>query len=314
MAISKEDIKRVVEDLERKTVCLYRVSTDKQGTEDDTPTQRNECREYAKNMGFEIVEELVTKISGFKVPLEEREDLNKVKELVRDGKVNTVLVYHSDRLARQTEAVALLDNLSKLGIQVYSTKEGLLNGKEHIDGLLSFIRFWQSSGESKKTSFRVKDAIKTLNEQGYYTSGVLPFGYMLEDTKEKRNAKSNKTIQKIVQNPQESKIVKLIFNLALTKGYGATKITKYLNEHGYKTRSGKAWRHNRISSMLRNTVYMGFKRYNTLEEDVTKEHKHLYKKPNEMNVQPYNKDLDIVGEDIFNQVQHFKKSNNFCQQ
>lgn len=196
MGITKEDIKRVVEDMERKTICLYRVSTDKQGTEDDTPTQRNECREYAKSMGFEIVEELVTKVSGFNVPLEEREDLNKVKELVREGKVNTILVYHSDRLARQTEAVALLDNLSKLGIQVYSTKEGLLNGKEHIDGLLSFIRFWQSSGESKKTSFRVKDAIKVMNENAQYTGGCIPFGFMLEDTGEKEILRKLKQYRK----------------------------------------------------------------------------------------------------------------------
>lgn len=306
MSLTVAEIKEEV----RRVVALYRVSTEQQGTDEGIPIQENECRQFAKQKGWNIVKEITSKVSGYSTPLEDRTDLQEVRTLVKNKEVDTVLVYHSDRLGRRTELSVMLEGLSQVGVQVYSTKEGLLNGSEHVDGLLSYIRFWQSQGESKKTSMRVKDAMKSLNEQGYYTGGVLPYGYKLVDTGKKHNEKKSKTIKRIVPDEEESRIVKLIFDLALTKGYGGQKITKYLNEHGYKTRNGKEFRHNRISGMLRNPVYMGYKRYGTVKN--LHNHKREYVSREEWNLQSYNKDLDIIGESAFMQIQKLLDARKVC--
>ena len=45
--------------------------------------------------------------------------------------------------------------------------------------LMNYIRYWQASGESAKTSVRIKTRMHQLVEEGYFTRGVVPFGYDL---------------------------------------------------------------------------------------------------------------------------------------
>src|SRR5690606_15569549 len=100
----------------------------------------------------------------------------------------------------------------------------------------------------------------------------------------------------IVINEEESPTVKLIFDLTLNKGYGAGRIAKYLNEHGYDNR-GKIWRYNTISRMLRNPIYMGRRRYNTVNDD------RKLNSIDEWKLQPLNKELIIIPEDQFMKTQ-----------
>lgn len=49
--------------------------------------------------------------------------------------------------------------LNRMGIEVWTIKDGQLKTEEHIDKLLNYIRFWQNEGESKKTGMRVHDTM-----------------------------------------------------------------------------------------------------------------------------------------------------------
>ena len=44
---------------------------------------------------------------------------------------------------------------------------------------MNYIRYWQASGESIKTSIRVKTRLGQMTEAGLYTGGSVPFGYHL---------------------------------------------------------------------------------------------------------------------------------------
>lgn len=44
---------------------------------------------------------------------------------------------------------------------------------------MNYIRYWQASGESIKTSIRVKTRLGQMTEAGLYTGGTVPFGYRL---------------------------------------------------------------------------------------------------------------------------------------
>lgn len=250
MGMKKMKQNNINQELQKKRVLnLYRVSTLKQGTEDDIPVQRAECTQYAESNGWEVIEEITEKLSGFNTPMEERAALYKIRDMAQAGKIDIVLVYMSDRLGRQTELAGYVQGLAMLGVQVFAVKEGLLSGLEHNDNLMTYIKFWMAEVESKKTSARVKDSMKQMNEEGYYMGGPLPLGYTLKDTGIKTNSRKQKTLNKIVVLDEEAELVKLIFQLVHDKGYGASKIAQYMNNHGYTNR-GKIFRHNSISRIL----------------------------------------------------------------
>ena len=51
---------------------------------------------------------------------------------------------------------------AQAGIEVWSAMEGQQRFDTHVDKLLNYIRYWQASGESIKTSIRVKTRMEQL--------------------------------------------------------------------------------------------------------------------------------------------------------
>ena len=58
-------------------------------------------------------------------------------------------------------------------------------------------------------------------------------------------------------NEQEAEIVRLIFDKYVYEGYGAQRIATYLNNAGYRARSGKCWNPGSLRGMVCNLTYMG---------------------------------------------------------
>jgi DNA invertase Pin-like site-specific DNA recombinase len=104
-----------------KRAALYlRVSTVDQNPE----TQGIELRQFAKQRGYEIVQEYVDHgVSGTKV---RRPALDQLLKDANRRKFDAVLVWSSDRLARSTKHfLQVLDELNELGIQFLSQREAI---------------------------------------------------------------------------------------------------------------------------------------------------------------------------------------------
>ena len=302
--------------MDKRVWCLYRVSTERQGAEgNDIPVQSHQCHAFADKMGWTITNEITEKLSGFQVAIEDRDTLKLIRQKAIEGEIDIILLYHSDRLGRQQEYSFFISAMYQLGVQIWSVTEGELKGEGHGDALMNYIRFWQSEGESIKISMKVRDAMTQLNEEGYYLGGVVPYGYEIVDTGEKRNSKKDKTIKKLMPNADETQIVQLIFSLVLDKALGASRIAQHLNDKGLTNR-GCIWRHNTISRMLRNPIYMGYKKYNVTEKVTLKSKKRIGVKRDDWKLQPFNQELKIVAELDFKNVQSIldkrtKKAGNY---
>ena len=58
-----------------------------------------------------------------------------------------------DRLGRRDdETPFVVEWFAKQGIRIFSVKEGEQKFESHTDSLINYIRYWQSEGESRKTS------------------------------------------------------------------------------------------------------------------------------------------------------------------
>lgn len=266
---------------------LYRVSTTKQvdKVKDDIPMQREACRNFAKRMGWTVGKEFLEKgVSGFKVSASDRDAIQELKAAALRNEFQILLVFMFDRIGRiDDETPFVVEWFVKHGIRVWSVQEGEQRFESHVDKLMNYIRFWQASGESEKTSMRIKTRMQQLTAEGCYTGGGVPFGYQLE--KRGRLNKKGKEIFDLVINPVEAEWVIEIFKKTIKDGYGSHRLATFLNENGVRTHSGAKFQCNTIIRILRNRLTCGY-----MVSGNT--------------VSPHMKELQIIDEKMFERAQY----------
>lgn len=245
----------------KRVYTLYRVSTAKQVdvNKDDIPMQRIACHEFAgKQRDWQIIREFEEKgISGFKVSAENRDAIQDLKESAIHNEFDVLLVLMFDRLGRiENETPFVLQWFAEHGVEVWSVNEGQQKFENHVDKLMNYIRFWQASGESEKTSIRVKTRLHQMTEEGIYTGGAVPYGYTLVNSERKN--KKGKEMQDLAVEPTEADVVRKIFNMTVSEGYGSYQIAAYLNNEGFRTHGGTEFQSNNILRILKSEIYCGF--------------------------------------------------------
>lgn len=244
----------------KRVYCLYRVSTKKQvdKNENDIPTQRTVCHRFCeRQQDWVIVKEFSEKgVSGFKVSADERDAIQELKEAALNDEFDILLVFMFDRIGRiDDETPFVVEWFVKHNIEVWSTQEGQQRFDNHTDKLLNYIRFWQASGESQKTSIRIKNSLKQMEEAGLYTGGPTKFGYHLVNSGLVN--KKNQPIKMYEIDPDEANVIHLIDSMTIHKGYGAWRLANYLNEHGYRTHDAGKFTSTKIARILKDPFYCG---------------------------------------------------------
>lgn len=243
----------------KRCANLYRVSTTKQVdiVNDDIPMQRIACREFAEKMGWTIVIEKEEKgVSGFKVSASKRDAIQELKEAAINGEFDVLLVFMFDRLGRiENETPFVLEWFSQHGIEVWSVNEGQQRFDQHVDKLMNYIRFWQASGESQKTSVRVKTRMHQMVSEGIYTGGPVPFGFML--VQKGRVNKKGQEMKDLAISPEEQIVVEKMHDLVIEEGYGSHRLATWLNDKGYRTKTGATFTSAYVLRVLKNPLNRG---------------------------------------------------------
>lgn len=257
---------------EKRVYCLYRVSTVGQVEKDDIPMQKQYCREFVSNHpDWHIEKELYEKgISGFKKSAKERDAIQEIQREAVQGKFEVLLVYMFDRLGRRDdETPFVVEWFVKNGIEVWSAVEGEQRFDNHVDKLLNYIRYWQASGESIKTSVRTKTRLEQLTESGCYTGGSIPYGYQLD--KRGRMNKRNREAFDLVIDEDAAKIIQLIFDKYVFEGFGAQRLCRYLTEMNIRKPDGSNFPNTSINRIIKNPIYTGVIRNGEARSDVIPE-------------------------------------------
>lgn len=242
----------------KRVYCLYRVSTIGQVEKNDIPMQRQYCREFAEgHADWQIEKELYEKgVSGFKKSAKERDAIQEIQAAAVEGLFDVLLVFMFDRLGRRDdETPFVVEWFVKNGIEVWSAMEGQQRFDTHVDKLMNYIRYWQASGESIKTSMRVKTRLGQLTESGCFTGGTVPYGYRLE--KCGRVNKRNREVCDLVIDENAAEIVRLIFYKYTYEGYGAQRLCKYLAENHICKEDGRNFPNTTINRIIKNELYTG---------------------------------------------------------
>ncbi|MGN0342500.1 MAG: recombinase family protein [Roseburia sp.] len=248
--------------MSKRVRTLLRVSSRQQLHDDDIPIQRAEAEQYiANHAGWVFDKEYLEKgISAYHNGVEDREVLQEIMQDAKNGEFDVLLAYMSDRIGRQEEYSFYVAELNRLGIEVWTIKDGQLKTEEHIDKLLNYIRFWQNEGESKKTGMRVHDTMVEMVKEGKFVGGKAPYGYKLVLSGEISN--HGRALHKLVIVPEQAEIVRQIYSYAVGQGMGFQKIANTLNENGVPAPILEQWKNGTVRSILMNPIYMGYIAYN----------------------------------------------------
>lgn len=244
--------------MKKHVYTLYRVSTIGQVEKDDIPMQKEACRDFAERQGWEIVKEFSEKgVSGFKKSAKDRDQLQLLQQAAAAGEFDILLVFMFDRLGRRDdETPFIVEWFTKQGVEVWSVNEGQQRFDSHVDKLMNYIRYWQASGESIKTSIRTRTRMEQLTEEGHYTGGTVAFGY--KRVQKGRVNKKNQAVCDLEINEEEAAIVRLIFQKYVYEGYGVKRICNYLVENNIMGRNGKNIPTTTLVRMVRNKCYTGY--------------------------------------------------------
>lgn len=248
----------------KRVYCLYRVSTLGQVEKDDIPMQRQACHGFAHEKGWQIIEEFTEKgISGYKRSAEQREALQKLRQAAVQKKFDVLLVFMFDRLGRRDdETPFVVEWFVKNDVEVWSVMEGEQRFEDHVDKLLNYIRFWQASGESLKTSIRTRARIEQLIQEHGFVGGTAPYGYQL--CRMGRTNKKGHDIYDLIVDPEASSVVKEIFQMYCYEREGTHRISTYLNRRSHRTKQGALWNSASVRNVLLNPAYTGIRRFGSI--------------------------------------------------
>ena len=248
--------------MNKRVRTLLRVSSRQQLHDDDIPIQRAEAEQFiAKHPDWVFDKEYLEKgVSAYHKGVDDREVLQEIMQDAKRGEFEILLAYMSDRIGRQEEYSFYVAELNRMGIEVWTIKDGQLKTEEHIDKLLNYIRFWQNEGESKKTGMRVHDTMVEMVKDGKFVGGKAPYGYKLVLSGEISN--HGRALHKLVIVPEQADIIRQIYSYAVNQGMGYEKIANTLNKNGVPAPILDKWKGGTIRSILTNPIYMGYIAYN----------------------------------------------------
>jgi hypothetical protein len=173
----------------------------------------------------------------------------------------------------------------KNGVEVWSAMEGQQRFDSHVDKLMNYIRYWQASGESLKTSIRTKTRLSQLTRKAT-TRADGAFGYRAVD--KGRINKRSRTVFDLEVDEDEAAIVRLIFDKYVNEGLGSQRICRYLHDHGIKHRDGTGFPNTSLNRIIKNIAYTGVIKNGESRSD-------------------YIDELRIISDDVYQQAQEIMR-------
>ncbi len=224
-----------------KYLIYCRKSTD---TEDkqvlSLDSQESELLQLAKAHNLEVSEIYRESMSA---KSEGRPIFGKVLEIIKSGKIDGIICWKLDRLARNfIDGGKIIDLLQKGIIKEIRTYEGTHLPSDNV--LLLAVNFGMANQFIRDLSSNVKRGNRAKMEKGGWPNHA-PFGYI-----------NNKAEKKIDLDPVRSKYVVRAFDLYL-QSKNFKEISDILYAEGLKTSSGKKVLKGKIQKMIINPFYTG---------------------------------------------------------
>lgn len=243
-----------------KTIALYaRVSSERQAQQATIESQIDALRKRAIADGHHVLPGDIYVDDGFSGATLIRPALERLRDRIAEGAIDTVYVYDPDRLARRyAYQVLLLEEFAAHGTSVVFLQGPSTNTAE--DALLVQVQGMIAEYERAKITERCRRGKLHRARQGAVNpmSGA-PYGYLYVRKSETEPARYDVLLP-------EAKVVRRIYDELVHEQNSIGEIMRALNADRIPTRRGAPrWDRATVWRILRNPAYMGQAAYGKTE-------------------------------------------------
>ncbi|WP_018085710.1 recombinase family protein [Desulfurispora thermophila] len=231
-----------------RAAIYIRVSTDDQVRHGySLSDQREACSKRAKDLGAATIMEFADE--GISGAILNRPGLTSLREAVREGRVDVIVVRDPDRLSRKlSHQLLLTEEFEKAGVKLefidfewHNTSDGRL-----------FYAIRGAIAEYEKEKIRER-TIRGKDQKAML--GGIPINFCAY------GFEYNPENGQVTINEKEAAVVKDIFRWFVIEDIGYNGIAKRLNTTGIPTKKGRKWHKQVIAQIIRNPVYKGKWKY-----------------------------------------------------
>jgi len=247
--------------MQQKRAILYaRVSgDDRQNVTSSISAQLDECRKYAAQRGYQVVDEVFEDPDKHTSGADWLPELDRVIRLAPNGTFDVLICHKVDRLARERyKHLGIKIELNShnvaveyAALQFDDSEEGRL-----LEGLVSEFAQYERAVITRRIQ---SGKLRSVASGNIMIGGsVAPYGYDMMVVNNKRT---------LVLNDGEAETVRLIFELYAIKLYSLYEVGKYLDDHkiplpskgnNHRLRSKRDnWSVGTISGLLDQETYIG---------------------------------------------------------
>jgi DNA invertase Pin-like site-specific DNA recombinase len=220
-----------------RAIGYARVSTEKQADFGvSLEAQAEKIRAMAVVQAVELAEIVVD--AGESAKNLNRSGMARLLAFVDAGEVDTVIIAKLDRLTRSVADLAeLLKRFERRGVSLVSVADSL-DTRSAAGRLVLNIMVSVSQWEREAIGERTRDALRHKSANGERV-GTVPFGFALAADG-----------VRLVENEDEQALLTRMRSMKAT-GLSTRRIADELNQQGFSTRRGTAWRFQYVAESLR---------------------------------------------------------------
>jgi len=234
-----------------KVAIYVRVSTLNQTQAQTIEQQLQRLRAHIADQGWQLPDEHIFRDDGRSGATLNRPGLDKLRDAIRWGEVERLLITDPDRLARKyVNQMILLEEFARFGCQVEFLDRPMSDDPH--DQLLLQIRGAVAEYERTLITDRMR-----RGRLAKYQAGTLlpwtrpPYGYRLDPDRPRDPAG-------VWVEESEAAVVREIFTLYIQENYSLQGLAVYLQKQGIPTPSGKKiWSLATLRGILRQPAYLG---------------------------------------------------------
>jgi site-specific DNA recombinase len=212
-----------------------RISSDPNGEALGVQRQEADARMLCATRGWTVVDVFCDNDRSAFSQRKSRPRYQAMIDAVREGKINTIVAWHPDRLHRQTrELVPFIDLVNAHGVHVETVTAGIYDLSTPSGRMNARIVGSVAEFESEHKAERIRRKLEENAARGKHHGGARPYGW--------RN-------DRVTIIEKEAAVVREAAAMLLA-GQSIKAIVRTLNTAGHTTATGKPWRDVTVRDML----------------------------------------------------------------
>ncbi len=232
-----------------KCGVYIRVSKNIEEQKSSLRNQKDLFIKYAADNNWHIVDFYVDIETGTSTT---RKELNRMLNDAENKRIDIIAAKELSRFARNVELAHKIKRIAETNDIHIVTLDSAINTLDGNNGNTFGLFAWVYELESRNTSNRIKDALRTRAEKGLFNGSVAPYGYQNIDSK------------LFIRNDYTPSVVKRIFSDYIN-GKGIDNIAMTLYNEGVptpsmiaqKSNANDKWHGSTIKKILQNQAYIG---------------------------------------------------------